>query len=342
MTVFRKVLVAALFVFPFLLVAGEAYAQDQSASSAQTCSLSKLASYDIGISSRGNLLIDVNIDGTMRKMILDTDEGQSLVTGAVAKDLNVYAQTLSPKLIKRFVTMRGTYATSYIVIPKVNIGTAVVKDVPALLAMMPSYGLDGTDGVLGMDVLHNFDLEFDLGHGKLNVFSPDHCAGQGQYWSRQAAIVPFGFDEENKFVFPMQLDGKEVKAGIAAEEGPLFMQGYVMKETFGIDEKSPGVVLATSGPSGSKFFSYTFHSLSAGELTISNPKIAFASAKSSTRCDGEKHLSWGFVTCEKPDLMITGDLLGRLRLYFAVKEKKVYITGFNATLDDAPVQGSTQ
>jgi hypothetical protein len=31
-----------------------------------------------------------------------------------------------------------------------------------------------------------------------------------------------------------------------------------------------------------------------------------------------------------------------LRLYFAVKEKKVYITGFNASLDDVPTQGGAK
>ncbi len=344
MTVFRKVLVGALFVFSFLSTTGASYAQDQNLAP-PNCSLTKLASYNILLSPHGDVMIDMDIDGTTRRMIVDTSDGRSLVTGAVRKDLNVYEQTLSPKLVDHIETVHGVYAKTYIEIPHLKFGAATLDNVDALIAWnsMPLAAI-GADGVIGMDVLHNFDVELDLGHGKLNLFSPDHCAGQGLYWTHQAAVVPFELDAENKFRFFMQLDDKPVSVGISSRAGTTVLQGYVAKEKFGLDEDMPGVkVIIKGGKPAYDILRYQFHTLSATGIAISNPSVDFPREEGSERCDGSRHaMYWFQSSCIQPDLRLSGNMLGQLRLYFAVKEKKVYITGFNASLDDVPTQGGAK
>ncbi len=38
-------------------------------------------------------------------------------------------------------------------------------------------------GVIGTDLLGKFDVDLDIAHKKLNLFSPDHCKGQVVYWT---------------------------------------------------------------------------------------------------------------------------------------------------------------
>jgi len=342
-TVFRKVLVAALFAFPFLLAAGTSYAQDQNASSVQSCKLTKLASYDLTIALNGDLLTQVNIDGVMEPMLIDPNVERSAVVESVREDINVPIESLSPGLIERFTSVHGAPVVNTITIPNLRLGSADVKNLQMLLVIYANRPFGQALGVLGMDVLHNFDVEFDLGHGKLNLFSPDHCAGQGLYWTHSAAVLPLTFDEGNKFRFPMLLDGKTLSVGIGAYRGHPAMPGIVAKKTFGIDDDTQGVTVIATGPhEAAKLLRYPFHLLSASDFAISNPVIDIEWLRHEHDCAGQSKYENFYLTCRRPDLLLKDDLLGQLRLYFAVKEKKVYITGFNATLDDTPVQGSTK
>ncbi len=49
-------------------------------------------------------------------------------------------------------------------------------------------------GILGSEMLRNVDVDFDFSANKVNLFSPDHCAGNVVYWQTPTvpvAIVPF-------------------------------------------------------------------------------------------------------------------------------------------------------
>jgi hypothetical protein len=141
----------------------------------------------------------------------------------------------------------------------------------------------------------------------------------------------------------MVLDGKTISAGLMASPGHFWMPGASAKAIFGIDESASGVKVISADNHGSAVvLRYPFQNLSAGDFAIANPVIDIRTQKYERDCAGQGQYNNSYTTCRQPDLLLTEDLLSRLRLYFAVREKKVYITGFNASLNDAPVQGSTR
>ena len=66
-------------------------------------------------------------------------------------------------------------------------------------------------GILGSEMLRNVDVDFDFAANKLNLVSPDHCAGNVVYWQAPAvAVVPMTLNASGHIMFRMQLDGRRV------------------------------------------------------------------------------------------------------------------------------------
>jgi predicted aspartyl protease len=68
---------------------------------------------------------------------------------------------------------------------------------------------DGTAGVLGLDRLRRFDVEFDFKNAKMNLFAKSQCPGPGVvYWSNQYTVVPMQLDADGHVLVQVTLDGK--------------------------------------------------------------------------------------------------------------------------------------
>lgn len=314
------------------------------ARAAAPCTLTKLASYDITVAPNGALAIPVEVNGSVLTMMLDPEKPVSAIKADVALSIHApFVSIAGSSLTKRFIMYDGLFVTRTATLSSVQFGPASLENMKVDV-LDYGYFLNGVDGVLGMDMLHNFDVEWNLGNRKLGIFSPDHCEGQGLYWARAAAVIPFAFDADNKVRFPMELDGKPVNVGISMRRGYASMRFWAVQSVFGFDENTPGLTRVATDNNGLQQFRYPFHTLSASDFSIANPAIDIFSQRGEPRCDGNAHAFIGsaVMSCLEPDFNLTPDILSRLRLYFAAKEKKLYITGFNATLDATPTKANSK
>lgn len=206
----------------------------------------------------------------------------------------------------------------------IGLGSATVK---AYAAVVPDYptGDPRVVGHLAMDALSRYDVELDLAHGKLNLFSHDHCKGEVVYWTTTAPVaeVPMDVRGDLEFVIPVQLDGKPLNAELSAEPGAA-LNGKVASDEFGL-ENAPGP--------------HTFKAISMAGLSIANPTLEIY-PDDSRGCNGGAQVRPGEVFTPRdlqmercyghPDLTLGLPQLKRLRIFMAFQERTLYVTAASA------------
>jgi len=177
-------------------------------------------------------------------------------------------------------------------------------------------------GLLGLDVLNLFDVELDLGHGKIRLFSRDHCKGQVVYWTRSApvAVAPLETNGQMSFVVPMQLEGKDIDAVFTTDaEGAL--DGDIARQDYATGDET----------------SHVFKTLTVDGLGIANARIQIRPASG---CNGRSRLRGKPLLTERnpefercygePELTLGVAELKHLRIFISFEERSLYVTGADA------------
>jgi hypothetical protein len=94
---------------------------------------------------------------------------------------------------------------------------------------------DGTAGVMGIDRLRRFDVEFDFKNAKMVLFAKSQCPGPGfVYWTTQYTTVPMHIDADGHVIAQLTLDGRPVNAEISTAPGHLAMRVPANVKALGI------------------------------------------------------------------------------------------------------------
>jgi hypothetical protein len=292
---------------------------------AASCQLKMVGSMDIYTGSNGRLLVPVTVEGQSGYFRLDIGSPISAIVASASDNAGLKRSTLS----------YGTtlHVDEHQVIEQVapELGLGGVKG-DVYLAVAPQ--LENPDvreiGVLGFDVLRRFDVELDLLHNKLNLFSPDHCPNQVVYWTQSAPVAALPIQTKGfaDFSVTMQLDGKDVQTAISSATHHARLSTYVAGKLFGIAEP------ADAGSDTSK--PYAFKTLSVDGLTFMNPVIYPYIDPTNGRCGGGSYEDKTPMHSEahgmimrcfgEDDLYIGLPELRKLRVFFDFSEKMLYAT----------------
>jgi Tfp pilus assembly protein PilF/predicted aspartyl protease len=252
-------------------------------------------------------LISIGIDGQPRKFLLDTGGFWSLVSPNLLGAYKPGAAPMSGRL-----GLQGLPLDKSVKIHDVTLGTATLHDVEFYVTP-PGYGLE--DGTLGANWLDHFDIEIDPVKNTASFFSHDHCDGQAIYWPHQDfAIIPFDFDRrQTKINLRLTLDGKEITAMIDTGAPESTLSRRVAEHDFKLTPDSPGMELAGSSIDdhgrSHPVYRHQFSSLAMGDIAFTNPRITIADI------EGEPY-----------DMILGMHQLHALHLFFAYKERKLYVT----------------
>jgi hypothetical protein len=205
----------------------------------------------------------------------------------------------------------------------------------------------GLVGVLGPDILQNYDVDMDFGGRKLQLISPDHCDGKVVYWTAPAvAVVPMRLAEDGKAVISVNIDGKRMDAVLNTGQVPTTMNLAVAEDRFKIDVNAPDVkeIGQVGKIASAKIYRRQFQSLSFEGVTINNPEINLVPDEVRARMPNKNRPKTGSltrgdtVTSGLPDMTLGMSTLGRMHVYIAYRERKVYITESSAAATAAPIQ----
>ena len=322
----RKTKIASAIALAFSALMGAAHA-DSSA-----CKLSRIAEFDMIREPDEKIAVAVSLNGAQHRMLLATSNINSAVLRDFADSTHVPQKHLDRNV---HLYTWGGEAITYGTIDNLTLGSGTGGSLRMIVAP-GSYPADpDVVGMLGTDILGNFDVEFDFAAAKVRLFSNDHCPNMGAYWAAKYAELPIDLGQLGKPLSQWTLDGQPVTVSFDTGAAHSIMPMTVAKEKFGLDTGSPGVEAVGNDADGLPVYRHRFRSLTADGIAVNNPLVALYDSRSKQeRCDGKTRFGHRWhqtTTCYgQGDLSLGLQELSKLHLYFAYKGKVIYFTAADA------------
>jgi predicted aspartyl protease len=313
-----------------------------SAESAECKPLGRIASLDIKMLPSGRPAIDVLVGGQPQTFLIDTGGVISMVTPRTVRQLNLPVTRARDRVLLESVN--GAATDQMAKLPSITIGNLHQegpffyvlpgKDDPSD-PQMPEFA-----GILAPEFLQHFDVDFDFAHNKMNLFAPDHCVGQVVYWQApKVAIVPISIDQGGHITFRMDLDGKRVTVTMDTGASTSTLDLNVARQAFNIDVNSPDVekVGELKGRYTANIYQRRFKTLAVDGVVVNEPMITLLPNMTTKPSEARPVGSLVRDDPQTTSMLLGMTTLGKLHVYIAYKERKVYITAADTT-PTAPAQ----
>jgi len=312
------------------------------AAKAETCNLGLMASLDMTMLPDGRFAVPVTLNGKSFEFLVDTGGVFTSTDDQTAKALGLEQGPVHGDMYGA----GGKVAVTAANVRSLKLANVELKDFHIAIEHPQGTAQDNGPpansdnrivGLLAPDVLSVFDVELDFAAKKMNLFSQDHCPGKVVYWTRGGyAELPIRFVSGQMGGDPhinldMTLDGHTVNTMMDTGSPGAWLMKKPAALLYNVDEHSPGVVASPYAHEGYSAFRKQFTSLSLGGLTVQNPQIdimpplmedAFRMAHSEKSRDDPI-----YGADFRPEEFILGmNVLSKLHLYIAYKERKIYIT----------------
>jgi predicted aspartyl protease len=157
-------------------------------------------------------VVDLDLDGRIVPVLLDTGAGPTLVTANTAARLGLPTDWAN-------VTMQtgiGGSTVSYgVKVAQTRIGDLVLTDAPIAVGRFELPSAGGTvGGILGNSILSQFDVELDLAAGTMTLYRPRACPDPAPPWQAEALRLarPVAAPANRNPYIAMQIDGRDIAA----------------------------------------------------------------------------------------------------------------------------------
>ena len=158
--------------------------------------------------------LTLSANGHSVTLILDTGAERTVLTPEAAKQINAQRPRIE---FQRRVRGVGGDMASY----EVELHSFAAGDVPIpwrriLVAPVRTAVVFPTplDGLLGADILSDFDVDIDLPGHLIGLYPKQTCPTVAPTWAGPYSSIPTGLSPGGHFFFPVQLDGRRLTATI--------------------------------------------------------------------------------------------------------------------------------
>ena len=278
-----------------------------------SCALQQLADLPITLEADGLITVPASMNGMPTQMTVDTGSVYSSISAPMARRLGL---TGKPAPYGMLTFMGGVPIAQQTEVADFALGGMHGSDVKLLVQPVQLLSLD-SGGLLGPDVMKNFDIDFDFFRGRFKLFSSDHCPGQVVYWPNAGyATVAMDLKRDNHIAIEVTLDGERVAADLDTGAARSFFSLRKAKSLFDIDDKSTALKplgdLHVNSTIGNNSYTYPFHTLNFGGVTVNNPDLVLLDDRT--------------LNGSEARMVIGMSILRQLHLYIAYKEEMLYIT----------------
>jgi hypothetical protein len=288
------------------------------------CQLKQYASLDLSVAPNGAFLVPVTLKGTHAFMILNTSNAFSTITPGAASQLALQIKTIASDMQMR----AGAKSVEKVAwVNGLTIGSVAFKSIDLLV--IPSFiDLNPFDtqviGTLGMNAFSSVDVELDAANRKMNLFSQDHCPGHVVYWSKTYDSAPIRFGDMGEFYFPMELDGKKLETTLATGQSTTTLYTDVTRKLYNFDKES-----SDTDATGN----YRAMKLSGEGIDIINAHVQLIDLPTPSSCTLSSRFNVAaYDGClGRHPLQLGRNVLTKLRIYIATKEKVLYFTPSGAS-----------
>jgi len=318
--------------------AGMLFAVLSASARADDCKLGRIASLDF--TDNGAIVVPVSLEGTTMPMAIDTGAEGSAVDPVAAGNLHLIEHPIFQDMM---YDAKGEQFTNMAVLHTLGMGDMHANNVKMLVWPSRMSENGAVAGVLGPDLLRQFDVDIDFGAHKLNLFSQDHCPGKVVYWtSADVAVIPMHVLNTGHIVLPVTIDGHKLDAMLDTGSTHSFLSMEFARNLFGLTPQSPDMtkIGTISGAVQTEVYRHSFKSLGMEGLTIGNPAVYLHDNLVNYSLTQGPHtgsrLSDANAAYAIPELILGLEQLRHLHLYIAYKEQALYITGASAPAAAVP------
>jgi tetratricopeptide (TPR) repeat protein len=268
----------------------------------------------------------VKINGADTRFMLDSGSAISLMSKAEASSLGLRTRPISGEA--RISGIGGSAGLEVTRVKNFGLLGATFNNVDFMVG-----GSDIGYGVLGANLIDLADVEIDLAHGKMTLFSTEDCGDAAlAYWAKgsdynMADIEPSANEHDLRTVVDVVINGKKLHAVLdSGAYATVLTRGAA--EQIGIDFNSPDVKAGgiSHGFGGKLLKSWTVNldSFTVGTETIHHTQVQVLD---------------GFFGDRETDMLLGVDFLLAHHVYVANRQHKMYFTyngGRVFTLASAP------
>jgi len=156
--------------------------------------------------------VTLTVNGMPATFILDTGAERSIVTTAAAERLGLRPEV---RISRQMRGIGGTVGLNLARMDSLEAAGDRLPDTTILVGAsdFPRIGGETPDGLLGGDVLSDFDLDLDVPDRRLVFYDPAACPGAEPPWHPQATLAA-NRSLHDRLFFPVTLDGKALTAFI--------------------------------------------------------------------------------------------------------------------------------
>lgn len=278
-----------------------------------SCQLTRIASLDARTERDGRISVPVTIENHPANLVVDIGAAFSTLDKSFAKSVGLTPKDMHGGTV---ILGGGIRLGHFVTADSFKIGPLSSKKITFVSA--PSEVLVAESmGMLGTDIMANYDIDIDFANEKLGLFSQDHCAGKVVYWTTGAVgQVPISLNKNRHIIVPVTIDGKQVTAMVDSGAARSFMNFKAAKEILGIDEQNPALKSLgqrhMNGIAEVAAYRYPFTSLTFQDVEVQNPDIEI--------------IKYADAVHQEADLVIGVSILRQLHVYIAYGEKVLYVT----------------
>jgi predicted aspartyl protease len=163
------------------------------------------------IPGRSAPFVPLTINGDRAVLLLDTGAEQTLLSAAAAKRLGLAAHYTYPHTMQG---VGGGLNVGEVRLDAITVGGLSMPGFLMPVANLTLPGVDGQpiDGLLGGDVLGDFDLDIDMSHNQVTLYQPIACDTPAlPGWQHYVAVEAHRSMHRHLF-FAAQLDGHALTA----------------------------------------------------------------------------------------------------------------------------------
>ena len=271
----------------------------------QACRLDKRAELPMRVIN--NLpVLTVEINGRPASLVLDTGSNTSVLTRAAARRLGVAEGTA----IKEIRGAGGAVSAGTAVLDAMAIGPIALRRIPILLADDPAPPIDG---LLGIDVMVDYELELDIPRRRAAFYRARPCAIARPDWTGRIVSLPVQQQAGSGHLFvSMEVDGQPLRGMLdsGASHSTLSLQSAA---DTGLRRRTLAALPSSRGqavnPGGLAIRQTTFKQLKVGTDILPNPVLTIAD-----------------LPAFAGDLLVGADYIGTRRLWFSFRMGRVFVS----------------
>jgi predicted aspartyl protease/Tfp pilus assembly protein PilF len=273
----------------------------------EDCTLKVIAELPMSPHPADEPVVPILVDDKPRNVLIDTGGFWSIINPSIAAGYATRTAEVSGTL-----GLDGTPLKKAVRIPSVQLGVLKVANVDFFITPYEDGAIDGT---LGANWLQKMDVEIDPVQKKVFLLSNKHCDGVVFHWPHQdearipVRVVPV----EGHVTLLVKLAGEEIRATVDTGAPETALSLRAAARLFDLKPGSPGVEpidTHANDPDGKhQSYRYQFKSLELDGITFKNPSVMLAP-----------------MAPNVPELIIGMHQLRGLHLYFAYKERMLYVS----------------